>query len=112
MSKLVLVHPTGAVIDGDEETLYPVIADPPSEVGALQVITASVFPAVADTPVGAPGTVRGVIAEDGDDGSEMPAPFRATTVKVYERPLVRPRTVHVVSLLVVQVSDPGDEVTV
>lgn len=40
VSKLVLVHPLGAVVDGDEETLYPVIADPPSEVGALQLITA------------------------------------------------------------------------
>lgn len=51
-------------------------------------------------------------AEDGSDTSEIPAAFRATTVKVYERPLVRPSTVQVVPLLVVQVSEPGDEVTV
>jgi hypothetical protein len=39
-------------------TVYPVISDPPSETGALQVIIEPVFtPEVARTPVGASGLV-------------------------------------------------------
>ena len=58
------------------------IADPPSEVGALQVSMTWVFPAVVVTAVGAPGTVRGVTAPDGEEANELPAVFIATTVKV------------------------------
>ncbi|CAB5027997.1 unannotated protein [freshwater metagenome] len=48
---------------------------------------------LAITPVGAPGTVRGVIAADGAEASPVPMPFVAATVKVYAVPLVRPVTV-------------------
>lgn len=58
------------------------IADPPSEVGALQVSMTWVFPAVVVTEVGAPGTVRGVTAFDGEEANELPAAFIAITVKV------------------------------
>jgi len=70
------------VTDGEEVTLYPVIADPPSDVGAFHVIMTWVLPAVVVTAVGAPGTVRGVTALDGEDADEFPAAFIAVTVKV------------------------------
>ena len=76
------MQPAGAVTEGDEVTLYPVIADPPSDVGALHVSMTSVFPAVVATEVGAPGTVRGVTALEGEDTNELPAAFVAITVKV------------------------------
>jgi hypothetical protein len=71
-----------------------------------------VAPAVADTPVGAPGTADGTIADDADDAKLVPTEFVAVTVNVYEVPFVRPPTVHVVAVVVVQVNPPGDEVTV
>src|SRR5450631_72845 len=49
-----VVCPPGAAV-----TVYPVIGEPPSLVGAVHDTTAWLFPAVADTPVGAPGTVTG-----------------------------------------------------
>jgi hypothetical protein len=60
--------------------------------------------------VGAPGTVAGVTA---DETPELhPALLVALTVNVYAVPLVRPVTVQDVVLVVEQVSEPGDEVTV
>ena len=47
------------------------IAVPPSEAGAVQVRSTVVFPGVPVTPVGAPGTVRGVTAEDAVDHMEL-----------------------------------------
>lgn len=70
------------------------------------------LPIVADTPVGASGIVRGVIAGDAVDTGEVPARFSATTVKVYDVPLDKPVTVQEVAPEVVQVFAPGDEVTV
>jgi len=71
-----------------------------------------VAPAVADTPVGAPGTVDGTTDDDADDADPVPTEFVAVTVNVYELPFVRPVTVQEVAVVVVHVSPPGDEVTV
>ena len=64
-----------------------------------------------DTPVGAPGTVEGMIAAEAVEADPVPAAFVAVTVNVYEVPLVRPVTVQLVDA-VVQVNEPGDDVTV
>jgi hypothetical protein len=41
-----------------EITVYPVIVEPPLELGVLKVTDAEAFPAVAETLVGAPGLVN------------------------------------------------------
>jgi sulfur carrier protein ThiS len=96
---------------GDEVTVYPVIALPPLDPGALQLTTDEESAAVPETPVGAPGTVLGVTLADALEATEFPAAFVALTVNVYAVPLVKPETVQEVDA-VVQVNDPGDEVTV
>jgi hypothetical protein len=45
------------LLPGDEVTVYPVMALPPSLAGAVHDTEAEAFPGVADTPVGAPGAV-------------------------------------------------------
>jgi len=67
---------------------------------------------VAETPVGAPGTVDGVAEFDATDTAPVPARFVAVTVNVYALPFVRPGTVQVVAPVVVQVFAPGVDVTV
>jgi hypothetical protein len=57
---------------------------------ADQVTTAYAFPAVADTFVGAPGTVAGVTAKEGAEDRESPRLFLATTVNVRGVPFVKP----------------------
>ena len=61
-------------------TLYPVIAEPPSEDGALQATVDWLWPAVAETLVGAPGTVAGVTELDALDDAPVPILFVAATV--------------------------------
>lgn len=56
----VFVQPTGAVTDGDEVTVYPVIVAPPFEVGALQLSETDPLPEVPVTPVGAPGATAAI----------------------------------------------------
>lgn len=63
-------------------TVYPVIALPPVLVGAINATLAVVFPAVATTDVGAPGTVTGITAAEAAEGTELPTAFVAFTVKV------------------------------
>ena len=66
-------------------TVYLVIVDPPSLAGMVHVTWAWPFPAVAVTPVGAPGTpggVLGVTEFDGFDGGESPIALAAVTVNV------------------------------
>ena len=58
------------------------MAEPPSEAGADHDTAADPSPAVADTAVGAPGTVRGVTVEEAVEAAEVPAAFVAVTVKV------------------------------
>ena len=68
---------------------------PPSLPGAVQLTVACSPPALALTPVGAPGgfgTV-GVTAFEGTDSWPAPAPLIAATLKVYVVPPVRPVTV-------------------
>jgi hypothetical protein len=49
--------PVAMMPPGLDVTVYPVIALPPLFVGATKATLAVVFPAVATTLVGAPGTV-------------------------------------------------------
>jgi hypothetical protein len=68
---------------------------------------------VADTAVGAPGSVDGVAAADAADAALVPTEFVAFTVNVYAVPLVSPVTTQLrVVLPVLQVLPPGDDVTV
>lgn len=62
--------------------------------------------------MGEPGVVEGITAAEAVLAGPVPIALVAVTVKVYEVPLVRPDTVHPVAPVVVQVCDPGDEVTV
>ena len=86
------------------------IAAPPLDAGAVHVTVACVFPAVAITFVGAPGTVAGVTVTPADAGLVLP--FVAVTVTVYVVPFVSPLTVHVSAPAVVHVAPPGAAVTV
>ena len=89
------------------------IALPPLAAGAVQETRAEALPAVAVTPVGAPGTVAGVTGADGSEAAPVPTPLVAVTVKVYEVPLVRPLTVQESGPLdQVQVLESGEDVTV
>ena len=61
---------------------------------------------VAETPVGASGTVAGMAAADAADGTPVVTEFVAVTVNMYGVPFVRPVTVHVVAgAVAVQVLD-------
>jgi hypothetical protein len=75
---------------GCKVTVYPVIVEPPSDVGADHFTVACALPDVATTEVGAVGTVAGSTATDARLGDESPILFVATTVNVYEAPLVNP----------------------
>ena len=92
-------------------TLYEVIAEPPVEEGAVKLIEALPFPAAALTLVGAPGTVAGVIADEGVDDAPFPFELVAVTVKVYEVPFARPATV-MGELDADTIKPPGLDVTV
>jgi len=65
---------------------------------------------VALTPVGAFGTVEGTAVFEMADAVLVPALFVAVTVNVYDPPLINPKIVHVV-VVVVQRPSPGDAVT-
>jgi uncharacterized membrane protein len=77
-------HAAGVVTAGDDVTVKPVRAVPPLLAGAVQAMLIEVVeaPAVADTPVGAPGVVAGMAAADGDEALPVPTPLVAVTVKV------------------------------
>ena len=79
---MVFVHDAGAVTAGDEVTVYPVIALPPVDAGAVQLTTDDAFATVPETPVGAPGTVLGVTPKDAAEAAEFPAALVATTLNV------------------------------
>ena len=65
---------------GDDVTVYPVIALPPLETGAVHETVACPSPGVAVTLVGAPGTVAGVTGAEGVDADPVPIAFVAVTV--------------------------------
>lgn len=104
---------TVAVCDpGVAVTTYPVSALLPVLEGAVQDTTAERVPAVAETFVGAPGAgLPGVTAADAVEAGPLPTEFVATTVNVYDVPLVSPVTVATVPV-VVAVTLPGLDVTV
>ena len=87
------------------------IAVPPFEDGAVNVMVAGEFPRVAVPIVGAPGTAAGVTEFDADDAVLVPELLVAVTVNVYAVPLVRPVTV-MGDEEPLAVMPPGDDVTV
>ena len=56
-----LEAPVPVIPPGLEVTVYPVMADPPFELGAVNVTEACVLPAVAVPMVGAPGTTAATV---------------------------------------------------
>ena len=87
------------------------MGEPPVEPGAVNDTVAWVFPATAETAVGAPGTVAGVTAVDGVDAAPGPTAFVAVTVKVYAVPFARPDTV-IGDDVPVPVNPPGFDMAV
>ena len=77
----------------------------------MKLTLADALPLVADTDVGALGTVAGVTAVDADEAADDPSAFAAFTVNVYAVPFVNPVTFNG-ELAPVAVSPPGLEVTV
>ena len=73
------------------------MSEPPSSVAATHVTVADASPATAVGAAGLPGsvTVAGVAEFDGSEATESPTTLRATKVKVYAVPLVKPVTVQV-----------------
>jgi len=67
---------------GDDVTVYPVIALPPFDDGAVQETSTEESPNTPDTPVGTPGTVAGTTAPEAVDAEPAPALFVAVTVNV------------------------------
>jgi hypothetical protein len=94
-----------------EVTVYPVIAEPPFDTGAVNEIVACPFPLTATTPVGASGTVAGVTVLLALDEVLVPEIFVAVTVNEYEFPFVNPVTI-IGEELPLAVNPPTFEVTV
>jgi len=67
---------------GLDVTVYPVIAAPPIDDGAVQPTTTAESPGDAVTPVGAPGMVRGVAGELSIEGPLDPSGLVAVTMNV------------------------------
>jgi hypothetical protein len=68
---------------GVEDTVYPLMAAPPVEAGAVQDTTDWALALdVAATAVGAPGAVAGVAGTDGLEAALVPAELVAVTVNV------------------------------
>jgi hypothetical protein len=84
--------PPSAPPAGFDVTVYAVIGEPPSDVGAVMVSVTSATPGprIAVTDTGASGTVAGVTGLDAADGKLVPAEFVAVTVKVYAVPFASP----------------------
>ena len=70
-----------AVVPMNGVIVYEVIP-PPVFAGAVHDTVAEALPAVAVTPVGAPGTVAGVTEFDAVDGGLVPTEFVAVTLNV------------------------------
>jgi len=81
--QLVAPFATHVAPPGDAVTVYELIAAPPFDTGAVQVIVERVDSApVPATPVGAVGTVDGVAVFEAFDALLVPALFVAVTVNV------------------------------
>jgi len=61
----------------DEVTVYPMMAEPPLETGAVKVTVAVALPAVAVPIVGAPGKVHGSVVVESINPVDVPAEFTA-----------------------------------
>ena len=77
-----LPEPWAVIPPGLEVTVYEVMALPPFDAGAVKLTIAWALPAVAVTPVGAPGGPTGVTLFEGLDAGPDPSAFVAFTVKV------------------------------
>lgn len=117
----VTVHDSGEAEDssvqvappGDAVTVYESAA-PPDD-GATTVTTAWPSPAIAVGVPGAPGAIaaEGMTALEADEADEVPMPFVAVDVKVYDVPEVSDGTTHeVAGTVTVHVEPPGAAVTV
>jgi hypothetical protein len=82
-----------AVVPTYGVTVYFVIVLPPLLVGAVQLTLAVALPAVAVTPVGAPGSPLGVTEFELAESGPVPFAVVADTLNVYVVPLVSPGTV-------------------
>jgi hypothetical protein len=96
---------------GLEVTVYEVIAEPPFDPGAENVIVASPLPRVAVPIDGAPGTVSGTTELLVAEAMPVPTSFVAVTVNVYVVPFVSP-VITIGELPPVAVIPPGEDVTV
>jgi len=92
----VIVVAVCAVVPMNGVIVYEVIPLP-LPAGAIHDTVAEVLPAVAVTPVGAPGTVAGVTEFDAVDPALVPTTLVAVTLNVYAVPLVSPVTDRVVA---------------
>ena len=77
-----LTEPVAVGPVGEAVTAYWVTGEPPSDEGAVKLTVACAVLLLADTPVGAPGTVLGVTALDAADAALIPFAFVAWTVNV------------------------------
>ena len=77
-----LIEPVAVAPPGFAVTVYDEIVAPPLEAGAVNVTVACALPAVADTPVGAPGGPIGVTGADAAEADPGPAELVAVTLKV------------------------------
>ena len=84
--------PLPTVVVSVAVTVYEITGAPPSLAGGVKTTDATVFPAVATTPVGGPGATAGITGTDDTDGTEVAASLLAVTANVYESPFVRPVT--------------------
>ena len=80
---------------GEDVTVYEVMGEEPGLAGAVKTTVAVPLDAVAETAVGAPGTIpeKGVTGALGAENGPVPIALVAVTVKVYGVPFVRPVTV-------------------
>ena len=78
-------------------TVYEVMAEPPLLSGAVNETTADAFAVVAVRPVGGPGILAGVTADDADESVDVPEAFVAVVSNLYAVPFVRPEITQVVA---------------
>ena len=69
-------------LPGVEVAVYPVIALPPLDPGAVQLTCEEALPAVPDTLVGDPGGPAGVTLAEAAETFEVPYEFVAVAVNV------------------------------
>lgn len=78
-------------------TVYEVMAEPPLFSGGVNETTADAFAVVAVRPVGGPGILAGITADEAAESVDVPEAFVAVVSNLYAVPLVRPEITHVVA---------------